>query len=376
MLKIQKTEIFKNSSAFQFSGWAFGALGFIIGAVSLFFQFQSEEKSLSIELLSNTELVNRNDSIPRLAIYYDSVNLTANNESLLIATIRIRNNGDVDILKGDFDLSYPLSIHTPDATIVDNPKLLINEDDGYLSRAVGITLDSSSFFFNSFLLDKGEYFDVTFLYKLEKFRIPALTVRGKISGIDELKLTPRLGIYEISDTVAKQFLWGMVIFFTLLTSIAYFTIREIYSRRRRSFARNRDHARIASLLESSSALHQELDRFSSLYEEFTNETYLEVLSDTIHAGALPILYELVDNPELLQWVFQDIALRQNLISPNLQNLKSFSQTTAIKMVNHLTELNLIVGEQDQEIETDFKKFVNDFRFFLKFSDTASNDKDG
>lgn len=103
-------------------------------------------------------------------------------------SIRIENDGDVDIRQGDYDQKQPWGIRLHDAEIVERPKV-VNANSEYIRVNVDPVADINNLIsFNKIIFERGKYFVVEFQVLHDLAKQPQIEAIGKITGIESIPI--------------------------------------------------------------------------------------------------------------------------------------------------------------------------------------------
>lgn len=203
--------------------WSF--LGFLIGILGLAFGlytfFQKDRPELQFEVITNTDIININENIGKLQIFFDNENVLSIDTTLRLLTIKLSNYGNSSINKNDFDKDYLLGLDFKNYIIADKPNTIEFSND-YLQERFNFSFDSSSIKIAPVIFDKNDYV----LFKLlligprqEPIRI---STTGKISGQSKIQIITN---YKASKRKSlKDYAQDLLLFGSSLVGFAIFTI--------------------------------------------------------------------------------------------------------------------------------------------------------
>jgi hypothetical protein len=163
----------------EYSDYIVGIPTFLIGTLVTFWVFrrQTQKKKLSYLILTNEELLKYSDDLKdKIEVKYENRIIN----KLYLTVIRITNDGNTPIMKGDFEgnLSIDLGFKPISAEISSRKPKDINANLEKVSSKIEIT---------PCLLNQNDYFSIKILSdkKIENF-----SVNGRIAGINEIVETP------------------------------------------------------------------------------------------------------------------------------------------------------------------------------------------
>lgn len=194
----------------------------LAGAIVTIYAFlQDKTVDVRYEIIANTNVLDFNADISKLAVMYDSTNLKETKENLRIITVKIVNNGDQHLLKEYYDENEPLGLKISTGKIIEKPEIIQTSND-YLKRNLKIQEYNAGnqIGFSQVILESGEFYIVKFLILHKKNEIPKIISFGKIAG--QRKIT----IVNAADVKTEQSFWVNTyegnVWTQLLRLISYF----------------------------------------------------------------------------------------------------------------------------------------------------------
>lgn len=194
----------------------------LVGAIVTIYAFL-QEKTVDVryEIIANTNVLDFNADISKLAVIYDSTNLKETKENLRIITVKIVNNGDQHLLKEYYDENEPLGLKISAGKIIEKPEIIQTSDD-YLKRNLKIQEYPAGDYisFSQVILESGEFYIVKFLILHKKNDAPKIISLGKIAG------QKRITVVNSADVKTEQSFWVNTyegnVWTQLLRLISYF----------------------------------------------------------------------------------------------------------------------------------------------------------
>ena len=165
-------------------------LSLVIGVLALFFELRSGITNLTADVAAESNVLDVRTSVPELAVLFRGQDIQQENLNLKILTVRLANDGEVNILENDFDSRIPWGLQ------IDRGRLVAVRATGsnsqYLLESLHPKLtDSSHVVFDKLIFDKGKYIALELLVLHNKSIEPQVHVVGKIAGMDEIQAPPR-----------------------------------------------------------------------------------------------------------------------------------------------------------------------------------------
>lgn len=180
----------------------FGFVGFVSAILGIYSYVKEKEPNIEFQILSNSNVFDVNTDLSKLDITYDSVSLKNSNQNLRVINVRVKNTGDIDILKNYYDEKDPIGFVVSNGGLIEKP-IIIAASNPYLRTNLTIFNTINKVTFSSVILEKGEYFDVKILLLHPKRTKPSLLATGKIAGIRKIKVLE----YQTKE---KRTFWNIV----------------------------------------------------------------------------------------------------------------------------------------------------------------------
>lgn len=175
----------------NWSKWGFwlAVLALIVTIVTWYISTKYERSpELSIEIVSNEELLTIKEELPDLNVTYRDINLRENQQNISIVTLRLINDGNESILLNHYDKDHPLGILIENGTILNMPFLTKSSDSTYYKSVVE-SINNDSIVFKNRIIDPQSFFTLKMLI-LNKISVkPKFKAFGKIAKIPSIKIT-------------------------------------------------------------------------------------------------------------------------------------------------------------------------------------------
>ena len=196
----------KNKLVRSWSFWGTIITSLALGLTIWIYLIQKENLDVKLYLLTKTDLIEESGNLGKVKILYDSTDISELNQNIQLLTVKIVNEGNVDVLKGMFDEDFPLGFDFENITFLDNPDLTDHSSD-YLKNSVSVTIDNQDhrLILSDFILEQGEYFTVKVLVIHPEGKRPNVNPIGKIAGIKALSIEDLSK--QTSDNPLQTFLW-------------------------------------------------------------------------------------------------------------------------------------------------------------------------
>ena len=113
----------------QILPWSFlGVLiTLVLGAPPIYLALREKKPSVTYEITSDYNVLDIHKPLKDLAILFRGQDIKENKLNLRIYSIKVINDGEVDIRQSDFDQSKPWGISISGAQIIEQPRLVYFE---------------------------------------------------------------------------------------------------------------------------------------------------------------------------------------------------------------------------------------------------------
>jgi hypothetical protein len=179
----------------------------IVGIPALYFTISKPLAHVSFKVLRESNVLDVHQPVQDLVISYRGEDIKKKNKNLRIMSIRIENDGDVDIRQGDYDQKQPWGIRLHDAEIVERPKV-VDASSKYVRDNVDPVADINNLIsFNKIILERGKYFVVEFQVLHDLAKQPQIETIGKIAGIESIPIIAA-NLEATQPSLWKNVFWG------------------------------------------------------------------------------------------------------------------------------------------------------------------------
>ena len=162
-----------------------GIVGLLLGVYTGFFYERKPDLSISVDSLSKVFDLYR--PVGGLEVSYGGENLRSSKRNLWVLTATIKNRGNAEIRKGDYDDKVPLGLEVTGATVAEPPTLKTNV--AYLERNLTVTTESTRLLFSPVILESDDSFEVTALLLGSESAKPKIVPIGKLAGVKAISFT-------------------------------------------------------------------------------------------------------------------------------------------------------------------------------------------
>lgn len=345
-------------------------IGSVILAIYMGF-FYEKKPSIMFDVVSEANVLDIKEKVSELEIVFKGVDINKSDLNLRIVTLKISNDGGVDIRPGDYDNSMPWGFKIDSGKIIE-ANLLDSNSEYIQSRATPKIKDEKTVIFDKFIFDKNKYFFVKLLLLHAKDHLPIINPIGKIAGIEKIPLIKSYQAHEevsllkdifkndVKTQIVRIIVYPIIfvlfiVGFVILIILILIPIESIFSRMVWSKKRNK-------LVQHYKELHKK-----SLSEscEFLYDDY--VISNLYLINKIK---KFLDDEKRLK---SEIAIFENPIFKDLIkvdpkdrffDLNGIFETRAI--VEQLKDKNILKIEGEEvKFDEQFIKAFRDFYDFLK-----------
>lgn len=162
------------------------SIALIFGILTVYSVFlRDNSPSLSFEILNSTNVLNVNENLEELEIYYNNTNLKKSNQSLRVITIRVINDGPKDISRTHYDNYDTLGFGINVGKILRTE--VITASNNYLLKNLKVNISSErKILFSNVILESEESYVVKSLILHPEDSIPEIKPTGKIMGVKSI----------------------------------------------------------------------------------------------------------------------------------------------------------------------------------------------
>ncbi|MFY0598778.1 MAG: hypothetical protein JXR03_03845 [Cyclobacteriaceae bacterium] len=160
-----------------------------LGAISIYASFfRQNNPNLEFRIESLTNVLEVNQEIGELQIFYKDNDIIKSDKNLSIIRIIVINNGSSSILQNSYDQEIPFGLYFENAKVLKKPEIL-DASNGYLEKYFEPEVfGEDSIQFPKLIIDSDEYIVLDILIIHDKEIIPVIHTTGKIAQIDDIEL--------------------------------------------------------------------------------------------------------------------------------------------------------------------------------------------
>lgn len=195
--------------------------------------FYERKGQISIGVSPPAKVLDIHKSVGGLEVSYAGQNLRESQKTLWAITATIRNDGNAEITKGDFDESAPLGIRISEGQIVDTPTLRTSID--YLQKNIKLTTSNNSIALSPVIIESGDSIILSLLILGNENIKPKISATGKIAGVPEVRVInlEEEQEYSLWKSIAYAEKWWIyplrTIFYMFIGAIGFLAIVGLFA---------------------------------------------------------------------------------------------------------------------------------------------------
>jgi len=325
-----------------------GTVGFISAVLTIYSVFFQEKKaSLVYDIISNTNVLDINANVSKLDILYNGGSLKNNSQNLKIFYIRVKNEGNENILKDFYDLNDPIGIRVNNGKIIEMPEIIATSNH-YLKNRLLIKIDhNGQILLNDLIIEPNQFYIIKILVLYKHDSNPSISSIGKIAGQSDIPILhsesskenkgiwKELFVGNIIIQLGRLLSYGLLMTIVLIgTIISYQKLIDIINKRKkRRFVDNYQNEK--------GYKYNEID--DVLFNAFINNEPIDFM-----------LREYLNDETTLQHDYKkylDLNSTDKLFDPIMKNL----------IDNNI----LIIDEENVKVNDEVKDRFSNFQKYLK-----------
>jgi len=203
--------------------WSFvgAVLALFFGIFGVYSILHEKKPNIVIEITNEVNVLDVRKPLEDLNISFMGEDIGKRNLNLRIFTVRVENNGDVDILQNNYDADDIWGVQVSNARIIE-VRLVDSNSDYLMSKVNPHLINENEIEFNKVIFEKGKYFTAEILVLHLKEEQPEIIPVGKIAGIE--KIIPFKSWLERGKKTFWEILSYGNVFFHLLRAFTYLSI--------------------------------------------------------------------------------------------------------------------------------------------------------
>lgn len=195
-------------------------IAFLSAIAGLYSYLYKEKPKIDFNIISEANLVDIYKPLQELKIFFKGDDIQDKNLNLRIYTLRIENNGGVDILQNFYDQKDIWGIGIKDGEFVEARLMASNSD--YILKRLQPNLKENTLQFEKIIFETGKFFVLEILVLHNKDFMPELVPLGKIAGIEKI-IPAKVWLQKDTKTFFADLLYGSLIVH-ILRAVIYLTI--------------------------------------------------------------------------------------------------------------------------------------------------------
>jgi hypothetical protein len=187
----------------------------VLGLPALYFALHIRAPQVTFTIESIAHVFDLHRPLPELIVLFKGDNIQDQGKNLQIVTVTLRNNGEQNVLQGDYDQLQPFGLHFPNARIIGSPRVIHADSDYLTKNLMPRTTAENTVELNKVILERDRSATIEIVILHEQASVPILEPFGKVAGQDHIILVDRRSAGEPS-------FWRTVFVGGLLTNIVRF----------------------------------------------------------------------------------------------------------------------------------------------------------
>ncbi len=206
----------------------FMAVVAVVGFAFALYQtfFYERRGNLVFTITPPAKVLDVKKAVGGLEISYAGEDLRESKRTLWVISATLRNDGNAEIKKGDFDENDPVGISVKEGQIVDTPSLRTSVD--YLKRNLKLVQSEGSITISPSIIEAGDSVFISFLVLGDEVNRPEILPIGKVAGMRNLELRnaddgPSFSLWDsitYADKWWVQIFRSLFYFFVFIVAVA------------------------------------------------------------------------------------------------------------------------------------------------------------
>lgn len=223
-------------------------IGLVLGFLSLYYTLRGSRTHLTMDITAESNVLDVKHPIADLSILFEGKDIEEEKSNLKVLTIRLINDGEVNIHENDYDSRIPFGFQVDGGRVV--RAQLAGSNSSYMSDNLHPRLEAPNrVVLDKIIFDKGKFVAIDLLVLHPKNATPKVKPIGKVAGLDEIPITnsfqerEQQGLFEqifsgpaavqISRTLAYAFIALLTIVAIGLSIAGIVSILSAFKKRRR-----------------------------------------------------------------------------------------------------------------------------------------------
>jgi len=197
-------------------------IGLMLAIFTLFVTLSEDKPNLSLVVINSTNVLDVHAPIKDLKIEFQGEDIKNEELNLRIITLKIVNDGEVDIQQNHYDMNDTWGIKVNDGEIIE--VRLIESNSEYIEANLNPKLvkDKGLIELEKIIFDRGKYFIIEILVLHEKQEIPTILPLGKVVGIEEIEVNEMKSESKETSFFKEVFSGGVGVQFA--RTVSYFFV--------------------------------------------------------------------------------------------------------------------------------------------------------
>jgi hypothetical protein len=163
-------------------------ISLVLGFLGLYYTLRGSRTHLIMDIAAESNVLDVKHPIADLSILFEGRGIEEEKSNLKVLTIRLINDGEVNIHENDFDSRIPFGFQVDGGRVV--RAQLSGSNSSYMSDNLHPRVESPNrVVVDKIIFDKGKFVAIDLLVLLPKNATPKIKPLGKIAGLDEIPVT-------------------------------------------------------------------------------------------------------------------------------------------------------------------------------------------
>jgi hypothetical protein len=218
-MAIRSSRFFANP-VWNFWGVVIGVIGVIVGLLGVYAGFHQREAGLRLDIVGESDVLDIRQSLPDLQVMFQGEDIQRQDLNLRIITLRITNDGEVDIVQSLYDQFQPWGFELTSGRIIEM-RSVVSPSEYLKSSVKPRLLNSNRLEFEKVILERGQSFAMEFVVLHPRNDAPDIRFVGKIAGIEQVVPT-RMPVAQTQPGFIEQVFAGGL-FINVVRGIIFFS---------------------------------------------------------------------------------------------------------------------------------------------------------
>ena len=192
--------------------WSFiGAiLALLFGFVGVYFATHRPSAHLTATIVNEANVLDVHRPLEELLVQFQGEDIQQQKLNLRIYSIRLENDGSIDILQNYYDQETTWGLRFADVHIVEQPRLVDSNSDYIREKLTPSLVGDDTVALSKVIFERGKYFLLEILVIHDVRALPTPELLGKVAGIEEIPIQTQQPQKEQLSFWAEFFYGGVL----------------------------------------------------------------------------------------------------------------------------------------------------------------------